>query len=65
MVKNQAFLDYGLFPHFSQALDVVDVTIVSESLERLQVTKIAIAHRLSTICNAHRIYILQDGRVVQ
>ncbi|MGH2415452.1 MAG: hypothetical protein ACRDEA_17530 [Microcystaceae cyanobacterium] len=54
-------------------LDNKTQAIVSQSLERLQVTRIAlsvaappaIAHRLSTIRHANRIYVLQDGRVVQ
>ncbi len=54
-----------LFDEATSALDNRTQAIVSESLERLQVTRIAIAHRLSTIRNAHRIYVLQDGRVVQ
>ncbi|OUL19031.1 NHLP bacteriocin export ABC transporter permease/ATPase subunit [Nostoc sp. RF31YmG] len=54
-----------LFDEATSALDNRTQAIVSESLERLQVTRIAIAHRLSTIRNAHRIYVLQGGRVVQ
>jgi ATP-binding cassette subfamily C protein len=54
-----------LFDEATSALDNRTQAIVSESLERLQVTRIAIAHRLSTIRNAHRIYVLQAGRVVQ
>ena len=54
-----------LFDEATSALDNKTQEIVSQSLERLQVTRIAIAHRLSTIRNAHRIYVLQDGRVVQ
>lgn len=54
-----------LFDEATSALDNKTQAIVSQSLERLQVTRIAIAHRLSTIRNAHRIYVLQDGRVVQ
>jgi ABC-type bacteriocin/lantibiotic exporter with double-glycine peptidase domain len=54
-----------LFDEATSALDNKTQAIVSESLERLQVTRIAIAHRLSTIRNADRIYVLQDGRVVQ
>lgn len=54
-----------LFDEATSALDNRTQAIVSESLEKLQVTRIAIAHRLSTIRNAHRIYVLQSGRVVQ
>ncbi|HAX77462.1 MAG TPA: hypothetical protein DCY88_16905, partial [Cyanobacteria bacterium UBA11372] len=49
----------------TSALDNKTQAIVSESMEKLQVTRIAIAHRLSTIRNANRIYVLQAGRIVQ
>jgi NHLM bacteriocin system ABC transporter ATP-binding protein len=54
-----------LFDEATSALDNKTQAIVSESLDKLHVTRIAIAHRLSTIRNAHRIYVLQAGRVVQ
>ena len=54
-----------LFDEATSALDNRTQAIVSESLDKLQVTRIAIAHRLSTIRHAHRIYVLQAGRVVQ
>ncbi len=54
-----------LFDEATSALDNRTQAIVSESLDKLQVTRIVIAHRLSTIRNAHRIYVLQAGRVVQ
>jgi NHLM bacteriocin system ABC transporter ATP-binding protein len=54
-----------LFDEATSALDNRTQAIVSASLERLQVTRIAIAHRLSTIYKADRIYVLQQGRVVQ
>ncbi|MGV0027725.1 NHLP bacteriocin export ABC transporter permease/ATPase subunit [Phormidesmis priestleyi] len=54
-----------LFDEATSALDNRTQAIVSQSLERLKVTRIAIAHRLSTIRNADRIYVLQSGRVVQ
>ncbi|OUL29774.1 NHLP bacteriocin export ABC transporter permease/ATPase subunit [Nostoc sp. RF31YmG] len=54
-----------LFDEATSALDNRTQAIVSESLDKLEVTRIVIAHRLSTIRNAHRIYVLQAGKVVQ
>jgi NHLM bacteriocin system ABC transporter ATP-binding protein len=54
-----------LFDEATSALDNRTQAIVSQSLERLKVTRIAIAHRLSTIRNADRIYVFQNGRIVQ
>ncbi|WP_248277831.1 NHLP bacteriocin export ABC transporter permease/ATPase subunit [Brasilonema sp. UFV-L1] len=54
-----------LFDEATSALDNRTQAIVSESLDKLQVTRIAIAHRLSTIRNADRIYVLQGGRILQ
>lgn len=54
-----------LFNEPTSALDNRTQAIVSQSLERLKVTRVAIAHRLSTIRNADHIYVLQAGRVVQ
>jgi ABC-type bacteriocin/lantibiotic exporter with double-glycine peptidase domain len=54
-----------LFDEATSALDNKTQAIVSESLEQLQVTRIVIAHRLSTIRKADRIYVLQNGRIVQ
>jgi len=53
------------FDEATSALDNRTQAIVSESLERLQATRIVIAHRLSTIMNADRIFVMQDGRIVQ
>jgi ATP-binding cassette subfamily C protein len=39
--------------------------VVTASLARLQVTRLVIAHRLSTIRHADRIYVLEQGRIVQ
>lgn len=49
----------------TSALDNRTQTIVSESLDRLQATRIVIAHRLSTIVNADRIYVMDAGRIVE
>nr|MBA3532688.1 NHLP bacteriocin export ABC transporter permease/ATPase subunit [Ardenticatenales bacterium] len=53
------------FDEATSALDNVTQTIVSQSLDNLQATRVVIAHRLSTIMNADRIYVLQEGRVVE
>jgi NHLM bacteriocin system ABC transporter ATP-binding protein len=54
-----------LFDEATSALDNRTQEIVSQSLERLKVTRIAIAHRLSTIRYADRIYVFQNGRITQ
>ncbi|MDZ7961803.1 MAG: NHLP bacteriocin export ABC transporter permease/ATPase subunit [Aulosira sp. DedQUE10] len=54
-----------LFDEATSALDNRTQAIVSESLEKLNVTRIVVAHRLSTIRNADRIYVLENGRLVQ
>lgn len=54
-----------LFDEATSSLDNRTQAIVSESLDRLHITRIVIAHRLSTIQNADRIYVLQAGRIVQ
>ncbi len=54
-----------LLDEATSALDNKTQAIVSESLQRLLVTRIVIAHRLSTVRKADRIYVIQGGRVVQ
>ncbi|MEO1403072.1 MAG: NHLP bacteriocin export ABC transporter permease/ATPase subunit [Cyanobacteria bacterium J06635_1] len=54
-----------LLDEATSALDNRTQAIVSESLDRLNVTRIVVAHRLSTIRNADRIYVIKAGRVVQ
>lgn len=54
-----------LMDEATSALDNKTQAVVTESLDRLKVTRIVIAHRLSTIRNADRIYVLEAGRVVQ
>lgn len=53
------------FDEATSALDNKTQAIVSESIERLQSTRIVIAHRLSTIMNADRIYVMDKGELVQ
>jgi NHLM bacteriocin system ABC transporter ATP-binding protein len=54
-----------IFDEATSALDNVTQAIVSQSLERIQATRIVIAHRLSTIKQAGRIFVLNRGRIVQ
>jgi NHLM bacteriocin system ABC transporter ATP-binding protein len=54
-----------LFDEATSALDNRTQENVSESLERLAVTRVVIAHRLSTILKADRIYVLERGRIVE
>ncbi len=53
------------FDEATSALDNQTQAIVSQSLEKLKVTRIVIAHRLSTIMNADRIYVMHHGKVVE
>ena len=39
--------------------------MVTESLDRLQATRLVIAHRLSTVKNADRIFVVERGKIVQ
>jgi ABC-type bacteriocin/lantibiotic exporter with double-glycine peptidase domain len=54
-----------LLDEATSALDNRTQALVSDSLERLRVTRVVIAHRLSTVRNADRIYVIDAGRVVQ
>ncbi|MGP1374680.1 MAG: NHLP bacteriocin export ABC transporter permease/ATPase subunit [Almyronema sp.] len=54
-----------LMDEATSALDNRTQKIVTDSLDRLKVTRVVIAHRLSTIRNANRIYVIAAGRVVQ
>ncbi|MDJ0713513.1 MAG: NHLP bacteriocin export ABC transporter permease/ATPase subunit [Prochloraceae cyanobacterium] len=54
-----------LMDEATSALDNRTQTIVTESLDRLNATRVVIAHRLSTIRNADRIYVVEAGRVME
>jgi NHLM bacteriocin system ABC transporter ATP-binding protein len=49
----------------TSALDNRAQAIITESLDRLDATRIVIAHRLSTIVNADRICFLDGGRIAE
>ena len=53
------------FDEATSALDNKTQSIVSQSIEKLQATRIVIAHRLSTIKNADKIIVIEAGKLVQ
>ncbi|CAF4842443.1 unnamed protein product [Rotaria sp. Silwood1] len=64
LVKQPTFL---LLDEATSALDNVSEKIVQEALDRAckDRTTIVIAHRLTTIQNAHQIYVLDNGNVIE
>lgn len=64
MLKNALVL---LLDEATAALDSKSESIVQNSLERLMKnrTTVVIAHRLSTIINADRIYVFNEGEIVE
>jgi len=54
-----------IFDEATSALDNRTQELVSRSLEGLKASRIVVAHRLSTILNADRIFVLEQGRVVE
>jgi ATP-binding cassette subfamily C protein len=53
------------FDEATSALDNKTQSIVSQSIEKLQATRVVIAHRLSTIKNADKIIVIEAGKLVQ
>ncbi|MFK7941647.1 MAG: ATP-binding cassette domain-containing protein [Paracoccaceae bacterium] len=53
------------FDEATSALDNATQSVVTATLDALQVTRITIAHRLSTVRHADRICVLEDGRFVE
>ena len=47
----------------TSALDNISQSIVTESLAKLNCTRVVIAHRLSTIRKCNRVIIIRDGKV--
>lgn len=54
-----------LFDEATSALDNRTQKIVTESLDRMNATRIVIAHRFSTIEHADRVYVIDAGTVVE
>ena len=49
----------------TSALDNITQKQISESLDKLNMTRIVIAHRLSTIRNCNRILVLENGKIIE
>lgn len=54
-----------LFDEATSALDNQTQRVVTDSIRRRQATRIVVAHRLSTIRDADRIYVLDQGKLVE
>lgn len=54
-----------IFDEATSALDNKTQKSISESINKLNCTRIVIAHRLSTIKNADRIIMLEGGRIIE
>ena len=53
------------FDEATSALDDQSQALVTDSLKRLDATRIVIAHRLSTVVDADHILVLKRGKVVE
>ena len=62
IISNPSIL---IFDEATSALDNITQEMVSESLDRMHVTRIVVAHRLSTIKNCDRIIVMDRGKVVE
>jgi NHLM bacteriocin system ABC transporter ATP-binding protein len=54
-----------IFDEATSALDNRTQAIVTENLDRLDITRIVVAHRISTVVKANRIYVMDRGKIVQ
>ena len=54
-----------IFDEATSALDNKSQAEVSKSLSGLDATRIVVAHRLSTVREADRIYVFDEGKIVE
>jgi ATP-binding cassette subfamily B protein/subfamily B ATP-binding cassette protein MsbA len=64
LLKNPPIL---LLDEATASVDTATERLIQEALEKLMVdrTSFVIAHRLSTVCRAHRIHVMDRGRIVE
>ncbi len=64
LIKNPQIL---IFDEATSSLDVISEIKIQKAMEKLIVnrTVIIIAHRLSTVRNADRIFVMENGRIIQ
>ena len=62
LVNNPSIL---IFDEATSALDNRSQNIVTQSLDKLKVTRIIVAHRLSTIRNCDKIIVMDSGRIAE
>lgn len=54
-----------LFDEATSALDNITQSMLCNTLQKLDTTRIVIAHRLSTVMNCDRIVVLADGKIAE
>lgn len=54
-----------LFDEATSALDNISQDIVTESIEKLNATRLVIAHRLSTVIKADKLYVINEGQIAE
>jgi ATP-binding cassette subfamily C protein len=54
-----------MFDEATSALDNRTQAVITESLNKLQATRVVIAHRLSTIRNVDKVFVFDQGKIAQ
>jgi ABC-type bacteriocin/lantibiotic exporter with double-glycine peptidase domain len=54
-----------LLDEATSALDNESQSIITETLEKIQATRILVAHRVSTVKYADRIYVMEKGKIIE
>ncbi len=54
-----------LFDEATSAMDNISQAIIKDTLGKMNITRIVIAHRLSTIENVDKIYVLDNGNIIE